>query len=378
MRAEARVRPLAERNVGLGMLAEDVETVGIVVALLVSVGCRQHEHHGRPGRDGHAADLRVRRRQPRDVEERRFEPQGLLYGLRNEGAVGAHRLELLGRGQQGEEQVAERAVGRLHARRQQQAEEGEDLLVGQALTVQLRQRQLADEVLARLSSAILQNLRHVLLHLLGGGNRLAQFGEKTEDGGRPTLELEVVLAGEAQDAGDDLRRVGEVEFAYQLGLAVRSKRVDELVGDGTEQLVLPLREHLLAERRRDQGPVATVLRVVHAEHDVLAHDRAHDELDDVGRRERVPVAQHLGDVVVAVDEEHLLSLLVRHEGGFEALHRRGPTSLGQLGVGVAHVAGHGIVEESELVARAGSVAYFAGFCRAVDCHGCPLIPVTEA
>ena len=58
-------------------------------------------------------------------------------------------VELVGVREQGEEQVAERAVGGLDAGRQQQPEEGEDLLVGEPVPVDLGLDELADEIVAR-------------------------------------------------------------------------------------------------------------------------------------------------------------------------------------------------------------------------------------
>ena len=88
---------------------------------------------------------------------------------------------------------------------------------------------------------------------------------------------------------------------------------------------------------------------VHAENDVLPHDGPHDQVDDVPRGERLAVAQHAGDVVVAVEEEDGRGVLVGHQRRIEALHRRVPPGLGELGVGVAHIAGHRVVEEAELL-----------------------------
>ena len=91
-----------------------------------------------PGRD--AARRRARRRAiagAHDAGERRLPAQALLDRLRHQRAVVAHRVELVGMREQPEEQVARRAVGGLGAGREQQAQEGEDLLVGEALAVEL-------------------------------------------------------------------------------------------------------------------------------------------------------------------------------------------------------------------------------------------------
>ena len=65
-------------------------------------------------------------------------------------AIGANGVELLGVGEQPEQQVPQRAVGGLDAGREQQAQEGEDLLVGELLAVDLGLREAADQVVARL------------------------------------------------------------------------------------------------------------------------------------------------------------------------------------------------------------------------------------
>ena len=91
-----------------------------------------------PGRDLHAAELHVARRGAHDAGERGLPAQALLDRLRHERAVRAHRVELVRAPEQPEEQVARRAVGGLGARREEQPEEGEDVLVGEVLAVELR------------------------------------------------------------------------------------------------------------------------------------------------------------------------------------------------------------------------------------------------
>ena len=83
-----------------------------------------------PAGIGHAFDLGVARRGAHDAEQRRLPAQALLDRLRHQAAVGAQRVELVGVGEQAEEQVARRAVRRLGAGREQQPEERADLVVG--------------------------------------------------------------------------------------------------------------------------------------------------------------------------------------------------------------------------------------------------------
>ena len=61
-------------------------------------------------------------------------------------AIGAQRVELVGVRQQTEQQVARRAVRGLRAGREQQAEERDDLVVGEALAVELGLHEHADDV----------------------------------------------------------------------------------------------------------------------------------------------------------------------------------------------------------------------------------------
>ena len=84
-----------------------------------------------------AFDHRVARRGAHDREQRRLPTQALFDRLRHQRAVGAQRVELLRVREQTEEQVARRAVGGLRAGRQQEAKEGDDLVVGEALALEL-------------------------------------------------------------------------------------------------------------------------------------------------------------------------------------------------------------------------------------------------
>ena len=70
-----------------------------------------------PGGIGHAFDLGVARRGAHDAEQRRLPAQAFLDRLRHQAAVGAQRVELVGVGEQADEQVARRAVRRLGAGR---------------------------------------------------------------------------------------------------------------------------------------------------------------------------------------------------------------------------------------------------------------------
>jgi hypothetical protein len=145
MDAEAHVGAEREREVLLG-LAVDVELLGAIPVLLVVVR-RTHVHdHDRPFGDLDAVDDGVARRGAHDREQWRLPAQPLLDRLGHERAVGAQRLELVGVREQSEQEVARRAVRGLGAGREQQPQEGEDLLVGESLAVELGRGERAHEV----------------------------------------------------------------------------------------------------------------------------------------------------------------------------------------------------------------------------------------
>ena len=71
-------------------------------------------------------------------------------------------------------------------------------------------------------------------------------------------------------------RVATRVMVSTLGVPARREPVDQLVGDLRDQIVLSLRQRPLGEGLRDQGPVPTVLGLVHAEHDVLTEHVTED------------------------------------------------------------------------------------------------------
>ena len=180
----------------------------------------------------------------------------------------------------------------------------------------------------------------------GRDGALAIDGD-AEQRDRPALELREVLARQAEEPRDDLRRIREGELTDEVGAAASGEAVDQVVGDPIDELVLAARERPLRERRGDQRAVATVRGLVHPEHDVLA-ERIAEERDDDGGREGLVVPQQLRDLVVAVHHEDGLRGVVRHARQVEALHGALAPSQRQLGVGVPHVARDGVVEGSEV------------------------------
>ena len=79
------------------------------------------------------------------------------------------------------------------------------------------------------------------------------------------------VARQAEDLGDHLRRVVVGELADELGRAAVDEPVDHLVDDGDDEVLVPVREHALPERLRDEGAQAPVLGLVHPDERVRAH-----------------------------------------------------------------------------------------------------------
>ena len=86
----------------------------------------------------------------------------------------------------------------------------------------------------------------------------------------------------------------------ELGLTAVGEPVDHLVDDRHDEVVVPVREHPLAERLGDERAQPPVLGLVHPDERVRTHHDAH-ELADAAGAERLVVAHHRGDVVVRVD-----------------------------------------------------------------------------
>ena len=148
VQAEAHVRTPREREV-LARRPEDVELLGVVPHLLVVVRGTDVDGDERTRGHEHAFDLGVARRGAHDADERRLPAQAFLDRLRHQRAVGAQRVELLGVREQAVQEVRRRAVRRLRAGGQQQAQERADLVVGEARALELGLREHGDHVVGR-------------------------------------------------------------------------------------------------------------------------------------------------------------------------------------------------------------------------------------
>lgn len=348
MHTETYVDTVAPRQVAL-LLTEDVELVGVREPVLL-VGRRpEHRHHRRACGNRHPTEHRVFGRHTGDRQQRRFPPHALLDRLRKQRAVGANCLELVRVRQQREEQAAQRAVGRLDTGRQQEPEEREDLLVTEFLPVDLGGGERTDQILTWVGPAGFKDRREVFTQRSRGCKSPFGIHQPAQQRDRPPLELGIVFLGQSEQTGDDLARIVEGELLDQICSAVGRELVDQAVGDATDQLVLPPCQRLLRERFRDEAAKPTVDRLIHAEHHPFAQHRTEGR-DDGGRRERLVVAQHLLDVLVAIHDEHRQRFFVRQSTGrFEALHRLFAADPRQLRVRVTDVAGDGVVKRPEVL-----------------------------
>ena len=117
-----------------------------------------------------------------------------------------------------------------------------------------------------------------------------------------------VAFGESEDAGDHAHRKRECQPADEIGTTGRRERVDQLVDDTPDELVLPPCKELGTERRRDERPKGPVFGFVHRDHRVLEHG-THD-VDEHRGRIGLVVAQYGHHLVVAEHAERRVAVLV--------------------------------------------------------------------
>ncbi len=209
--------------------------------------------------------------------------------------------------EQAEQQVARRAVRRLRAGGKEQPEEGEDLLVGEALPVELGGGEDAHEIVRGVDAPVGEHAGEVVAQLRRGSGAAFPVERHADELDRPAMELREVLAGEPEHAGDHVDRERQRELAHELCLAAVDECFDALVDDRSDGFFFPAFHRLAAERLLHEPAVGVVLGLVHLE-DGVAHHRAHD-VGVAGRRERLAVAQNRLHGVVAERGEDLGSRL---------------------------------------------------------------------
>ena len=160
--------------------------------------------------------------------------------------------------------------------------------------------QLADEIVARLRATLVQDVLEVVAQLGAREDALVGSHRDVDHRERTGVEVLVVIAREAEDLGDHLHRVAVGELLDELGVAAFGEPVDHPVDDGHDEVLVPVREHPLPERLRDERPQPPVLGLVHPDERVRTHHHAH-QLADAPGAERDVVAHDRGDEVVRVD-----------------------------------------------------------------------------
>ena len=168
----------------------------------------------------------VAHRRAADAGERRLPAEALLDRDRHERAVVAERGELLGPGEQAEHEVARRPVGGLGAGREQQPQERDDLLVGEALPVELGLGEDADHVVAGVLAAVGDHAGEEVVQPLRRLEAALDVEADADELDRLAVELRQLVGGQAEHARDDVDRERPEELADQVGasLARRSRR----------------------------------------------------------------------------------------------------------------------------------------------------------
>ena len=169
----------------------------------------------------------------------RLPPQPLLDRLLHQGAVVAQRGELVGVREQPEHQVARRPVRGLGTGREQQSQEGDDLVVGQALAVELGLHEHADDVTTRVGAALGDDRGEVVVEPL---RRLEPPLDVDDDGDQldgPAVELREASRGQAEHPRDDVHGEREEQLPHELGAPPVGELVDEPVDDRRAPARLP-------------------------------------------------------------------------------------------------------------------------------------------
>ncbi|KAF1056008.1 MAG: hypothetical protein GAK34_00426 [Delftia tsuruhatensis] len=318
--AHALVRAIAEGQVVAGVVAVDVEEVGIGEMPLVMVGRRGHDEQLRARRHGHAADHHVARGQAPPGGHRAVVAQAFLHGIGDQRGVLADLLPGAGMLQQQLDGVG-RGIGRGLVRGHDaghhhgvQVGVGDDLgkLLLLAYAVLHPARRIG--VLAHLGQHLAGQLPEVA-HRMGHGHLLLGPGPAPGvDGvGDGVLAQPVhVLLGHAEKVQGHGQRHLPQHLVHKVGAAV----VDEAVHIGARQLahhglvVAQLlgreRVHQRAAARHVRGLVlvdqgAVQREAVGGQHGIGLLARGRDLLQRDRGTEGDVVAEHRLDVVEARD-----------------------------------------------------------------------------
>ena len=169
----------SEGEVAIGILAMDVELVGLGPLVGIVVRRAEVEQDRRAARNGDVAQHRVACDTPADLHQWLLEPQQLFDRTLDQRAIGAQLLELIGVREQHVEQHAERSVGGAGPAEQQEFQEAVDLVIGQRVALEPtalfdllvgegRLDEDRDEIAVGFPPALVAERSHVVRHRLRG------------------------------------------------------------------------------------------------------------------------------------------------------------------------------------------------------------------
>ena len=273
VRTEAEVGPASAEGDVVVRRAGDVEGVGVLEGVLVTVGRGVPEHDLVALLDLLATHLQVRRRRAAEVHDRRDIAQHLLDGARKERAVGAEQLPLVGMLEERGHRTGHQVPCRLVAGHDEQQEEEVELELVQLLALHLCVDQDRDQVGLGREPALRGQLLRVAVDLHGrlAGVRvrdlvLGVLGADHAVG--PVEDHAAVLLGHAEELGDDEERELGGHLLDEVGRAPLADRVDDPVGV-PDDLLFQVAHHLGGEALVDQPAVARVHGRVHVDHHEL-------------------------------------------------------------------------------------------------------------
>ena len=260
--------PRPERQMRV-RLAGEVELVGPLEHRGVAVRRAEQQTELRAARDLHAVDLEGFEHPPFEHLQRRVEPQELLDRVRQQRAVGAELAEAVGVAEQRPPAEQRRVDRRLVPRVQQQHARADELVLGEPFALVQHERQLRDQVLARVLLALPRELSQVGRELVARADRvLLHLGRRVQlvhlaDVRGPRTQVVAVGLRDPEHLGDhgDRERFGDPE---QVELARTVDLVDEAVHDRLHARPKPLDEPR-GERLRHEPPHPGVVRGLHVQ-----------------------------------------------------------------------------------------------------------------
>jgi hypothetical protein len=243
-----------EREVSTGGPG-DVEAIGVVELPLVEVGRRPHEQHPAAGGDRAAGDLDVGGRNARRGVGRRCDAQHLLDRAGDRRRIGRQPVAHVGMPGEELEAVADEVRGRVVAPDEQEPAEGEQLVLGEALAVDLRDEQGGQEVVLRRVPPVLQQVGEDPVAAHGRAVGTVRRGLVHELVGEVAALHDALVAEPDQpahhDGGEHRGEVGEgvaPPLLHEAGEELAGRRPDRRL-----QLRHPPRRERSAEQRPHLG-----------------------------------------------------------------------------------------------------------------------------